>query len=998
MEDPERHFDWDHGFPDISPISNNTSYSSFRVNQSLDKNLGMYTLPEFHNEDKDEFFIYGTCISVRGEQSESRPDYIDETVNDSSVLPEYTSNVEESYKSKINELHKQIRNLEEEASQVPILQDNLRYLYEENVRLHEKDEIKESHRFQNGEHIDSTDEEVEEIVEEEVRTYKKAPKTDPVANDFPSPNHIGNLNNGIDKSQFPSEYWSKLESYFYKRFLSERPFTHKIAMQSSEANKRTTATMACPVKSSEFRCVGINVCPSIQEVGVLCSQPETREFGCLFYETESMTKEWLNRVFPKMEDKNKKIVHKVIRSFYESREEFVSTLLSIIKKSVCHVGIQSQIVSQSRGCSPILKEIEKTVSNPNLVGQSLQSQVSEFVQAMPVLNSRCTMTKRHLGVNAGCLTESPVLRSQGTSPKKDLRSFTTCGVQYESNVELVHRACDPIYPELKRIASSTQTLECSKMVTDVPLHKKDIIVKSYRSTESFEKTEKLPSIQETNDSNSVCITRPSRCDSPRLSQTMIPLSRLPSCTSSYSEGYTVSTERRMVDELSQRYMLSDKVNVDELSSGGQTAFQDVMSKSVDLGSTHVIKEFQPTVEVFHHIGDEIEEVDPSTLPDEMLSPFRVNSPPGFPLSPDFINLKSDHRVRHSSGLSNPLTSDPPTTPPVLIPIIHGQTAKLPESVPKPSYSKVHSMEILKPTAVSWIPVRNYRFILSNEAKKACESLIGYYQAEPTVGRAEEMKDKLLTLVKIWFELAATSQIDLLSIEDFIAILHDHSPSLLRDVIQSIDENNSTCLHYSVGHGAWQVVNLILDTGHAHPDHINRSGFSPIMIATLSNITDSSALKTLSRLFSMGDVNLCTNTSARQSPLMLAALHGGVDICSLLIAHGANINAQDTSGNTALMYAIEHGHIDVVKCLLGCRDLDLTLVDNNDKNALDVAKSKNDLEILNLIQLAYSVPSKATSSTTEISPGTRYAVERRNTHKLLLDLCDLHQIPIPKPIQ
>ncbi|VDO99733.1 unnamed protein product [Schistosoma margrebowiei] len=137
----------------------------------------------------------------------------------------------------------------------------------------------------------------------------------------------------------------------------------------------------------------------------------------------------------------------------------------------------------------------------------------------------------------------------------------------------------------------------------------------------------------------------------------------------------------------------------------------------------------------------------------------------------------------------------------------------------------------------------------------------------------------------------------------------------------------TCLHYSVGHGAWQVVNLILDTGHAHPDHINRSGFSPIMIATLSNITDSSALKTLSRLFSMGDVNLCTNTSARQSPLMLAALHGGVDICSLLIAHGANINAQDASGNTALMYAIEHGHIDVVKCLLGCRDLNLTLVDN-----------------------------------------------------------------------
>ncbi|TNN20137.1 KN motif and ankyrin repeat domain-containing protein, partial [Schistosoma japonicum] len=262
--------------------------------------------------------------------------------------------------------------------------------------------------------------------------------------------------------------------------------------------------------------------------------------------------------------------------------------------------------------------------------------------------------------------------------------------------------------------------------------------------------------------------------------------------------------------------------------------------------------------------------------------------------------------------------------------------------------KVHTLVTPKPTSVSWIPVRNYRFILSNEAKK---------------------KDKFLTVVKIWFELAASSQADLLSIEDFIAILHDYSPSLLRDVIQSVDENDSTCLHYSVGHGAWQVVNLILDTGHAHPNHCNQSGFSPIMIATLSNVNDSSALKTLSRLFTMGDVNLSTNTPARQSPLMLAALHGALDICSLLIAHGANINAQDASGNTALMYAIEQGHVNVIKCILGYGDLDLTLVDNNGKNALAVAKSKGDSEVLNLIQSAYS-STKGTSSTSEISLGIR----------------------------
>ncbi|CAH8663724.1 unnamed protein product [Heterobilharzia americana] len=198
---------------------------------------------------------------------------------------------------------------------------------------------------------------------------------------------------------------------------------------------------------------------------------------------------------------------------------------------------------------------------------------------------------------------------------------------------------------------------------------------------------------------------------------------------------------------------------------------------------------------------------------------------------------------------------------------------------------------------------------------------------------------------------------------------------------SLPVSDSTCLHYSVGHGAWRVVNLILDTGHAHPDHLNRSGFSPIMIATLTNVSDPIALKTISRLFSMGDTNLHTNTPARQSPLMLAALNGAVDICSLLIAHGADINAQDASGNTALMYAIEQ---------------DLTLVDNNGKNALAVAKSKNDSEILNLIHSVYNT-SKANVVTSEISPGVRYN-ERRNAHRLLQGLCGLRQASMTKSVK
>ncbi|XP_011496279.1 PREDICTED: ankyrin repeat and KH domain-containing protein 1-like [Ceratosolen solmsi marchali] len=52
-----------------------------------------------------------------------------------------------------------------------------------------------------------------------------------------------------------------------------------------------------------------------------------------------------------------------------------------------------------------------------------------------------------------------------------------------------------------------------------------------------------------------------------------------------------------------------------------------------------------------------------------------------------------------------------------------------------------------------------------------------------------------------------------------------------------------------------------------------------------------------------------------TPLMEAASAGHVDIVSLLIAHGADVNAHSTSGNTPLMYACAGGHEEVVRVLL-----------------------------------------------------------------------------------
>lgn len=56
----------------------------------------------------------------------------------------------------------------------------------------------------------------------------------------------------------------------------------------------------------------------------------------------------------------------------------------------------------------------------------------------------------------------------------------------------------------------------------------------------------------------------------------------------------------------------------------------------------------------------------------------------------------------------------------------------------------------------------------------------------------------------------------------------------------------------------------------------------------------------------------TRTAQDESPLMIAALQGELDICTQLIAKGADVNK---TGWTPLHYAATHGHVDVMRLLL-----------------------------------------------------------------------------------
>jgi ankyrin repeat protein len=140
---------------------------------------------------------------------------------------------------------------------------------------------------------------------------------------------------------------------------------------------------------------------------------------------------------------------------------------------------------------------------------------------------------------------------------------------------------------------------------------------------------------------------------------------------------------------------------------------------------------------------------------------------------------------------------------------------------------------------------------------------------------------------------------------------------------------ATALHYAVGDVA--MVKSLLDHG-ARPDPL-ASEISPLMIAALRDDGDAVVKLLLAHganparavelaagnptsLRLLVDAGAPINTKRGEfSPLHGAALRGSLDSATLLVEHGAVVDARDAMGRTPLMWAAQMGRGDVVQLLL-----------------------------------------------------------------------------------
>ncbi|XP_032482796.1 KN motif and ankyrin repeat domain-containing protein 2 isoform X3 [Phocoena sinus] len=265
-----------------------------------------------------------------------------------------------------------------------------------------------------------------------------------------------------------------------------------------------------------------------------------------------------------------------------------------------------------------------------------------------------------------------------------------------------------------------------------------------------------------------------------------------------------------------------------------------------------------------------------------------------------------------------------------------------------------------------------RMELSPDLISACLALEKYLE-NPNALTERELKVAYTTVLQEWLRLACRSDAHPELVRRHLVTFRAMSARLLDYVVNIADSNGNTALHYSVSHANFPVVRQLLDSGVCQVDKQNRAGYSPIMLTALATLKTQHDLETVLQLFRLGDVN-ARASQAGQTALMLAVSHGRVDVVKALLACEADVNVQDDDGSTALMCACEHGHKEITALLLAVPSCNISITDRDGSTALMVALDAGHSEIASMLYSRMNIKCSFAPMSDEESPASSSAEE------------------------
>uniref|UniRef100_A0A8C5TIH3 KN motif and ankyrin repeat domains 1 n=1 Tax=Malurus cyaneus samueli TaxID=2593467 RepID=A0A8C5TIH3_9PASS len=271
---------------------------------------------------------------------------------------------------------------------------------------------------------------------------------------------------------------------------------------------------------------------------------------------------------------------------------------------------------------------------------------------------------------------------------------------------------------------------------------------------------------------------------------------------------------------------------------------------------------------------------------------------------------------------------------------------------------------------------NGGYELSEKMLSACNLLRNNID-DPKALTNKDVRFCLNTIQHEWFRVSSQKSAVPEMVGDYITAFEEISPAVLRHIINMADGNGNTALHYSVSHSNFEIVKLLLDANVCNVNHQNKAGYTPIMLAALAAVEAEKDMRIVEELFSCGDVN-AKASQAGQTALMLAVSHGRIDMVKALLACGADVNIQDDEGSTALMCASEHGHVEIVKLLLAQSGCNSTLEDNDGSTALSIALEAGHKDIAVLLYAHVNFSKTQSPGTSRLSRRTSPGPTHRAT--------------------